>query len=39
VKKKKKKKEIQDIETDEEDSALEESGPDSPIGGGGDNVN
>jgi hypothetical protein len=39
VKKNKKKEEVQNIETDEEDNALEESGPDSPIGGGGDEVN
>jgi hypothetical protein len=39
VKKNKKKEEVQNIETNEEDSVLEESKPDSPAGGGGDEVN
>jgi hypothetical protein len=39
VKKNKKKEEVHNIETDEEDSASEESGPDSPRGGGRDEVN
>jgi hypothetical protein len=39
AKKKKKKEEVQNIETDKEDNASEESRPDSPIGGGGDEVN
>jgi hypothetical protein len=30
---------VKNIETDEEDNASEESGPDSPAGGGGDEVN
>jgi hypothetical protein len=38
-KKKKRKEDIQNIESDEEDSASEESGPELPIGGGGDEVN
>jgi hypothetical protein len=39
VKKKKKKEEVHKIESDEEDNASEESRHDSPIGGGGDEVN
>jgi hypothetical protein len=39
VKKKNKNEEVHNIETDEEDSASEESRPDSPTGGGGDEVN
>jgi hypothetical protein len=39
MKKKKKREEVQNIEIDEKDSALEESSPDSPRGGGGDEVN
>ena len=39
AKKKNKKDEFQNIETDEEDSASEENGPISPVGGGGDEVN
>jgi hypothetical protein len=39
VKKKNKKEEVQNIETDEEDIALEENGPVSPEGGGGDKLN
>jgi hypothetical protein len=39
TKKKKKKEEVKNIESDEEDIALEESRPDSPTGGGGDEVN
>jgi hypothetical protein len=39
MKKSKKKEEVWNIETVEEDNALEESRLDSPIGGGGDNVN
>jgi hypothetical protein len=35
AKKKKKKEEAQDIESDEKDNASEETMPDSPIGGGG----
>jgi hypothetical protein len=38
-KKKKKEDEVQDIETNEEDIASDESRPDSPAGGGGDEVN
>jgi hypothetical protein len=38
MKKKKKNEEVQNIETDEEDSASEEIGSDSPVGGGGDKV-
>jgi hypothetical protein len=30
---------VQNIETDDEDNASEESRPDSPVGGGGDEVN
>jgi hypothetical protein len=39
VNKKKEKEEVQNIETDEEDNALEESRPGSPAGGGGDQIN
>jgi hypothetical protein len=39
AKKKKKKEEVQNIETDEENSASEESRHDSPTGGAGDKVN
>jgi hypothetical protein len=39
TKKKNKKDEVQDIESDEKDSASEETVPDSPAGGGGDEVN
>jgi hypothetical protein len=39
VKKKKKKEEVQNIETDEEDNASKENGPASPAEGGGDEVN
>jgi hypothetical protein len=39
TKKNKKKEEVQNIETDEEDNAFEESRPKSPVGGGGDEVN
>jgi hypothetical protein len=35
VKKKNKKEEVQNIETDEEDSGSEENGFGSPVGGGG----
>jgi hypothetical protein len=36
--KKKEKEELQNVETDEEDNASEESRPDSPAGGRGDEV-
>jgi hypothetical protein len=39
AKKNKKNEEVRNIETDEEDNASEKSGPHSPIGGGGDEVN
>jgi hypothetical protein len=39
VKKKKKKEEVKNIETDEEDSASKEGRLDSPVGGGGDKEN
>jgi hypothetical protein len=39
VKKKKKKEEMRNIEIDEEDNASKESRPESPAGGGGDEVN
>jgi hypothetical protein len=39
AKKKKKKEEVQNIETNEEDIVSEESGIESPIGGGGGEVN
>jgi hypothetical protein len=39
VKKKKKKEEVQNIETNEEDNTSEESGPEFPTRGGGDEVN
>jgi hypothetical protein len=39
AKEKKRKEEVHNIETDEEDNASEENGPGSPIGGGGDEVN
>jgi hypothetical protein len=39
AKKKKKSKEVKDIESEEKDNALEETVPDSPARGGGDEVN
>jgi len=39
AKKNKKKEEVHNIKTNEEDTGSEESGPNSPIGGGGDAVN
>jgi hypothetical protein len=38
TKKKKKREQVHNIETDEEDSASEESRHDSPVGGAGDEV-
>jgi hypothetical protein len=38
MKNKKKREEVQNIETDEEDNTLEGSGPDSPTGEGGDEL-
>jgi hypothetical protein len=37
-KKKKKKEEVQDIENEDKETALDETAPDSPEGGGGDEV-